>query len=275
MAKPIDSTCGTLVLLAITAALLVSVPAAGADRLPGNTQDDAYTSHLPNVDDSTTPKPKTDSRVSLEEGQEPGPGANVGTPTFDTVWTPGVNVPSEVTVVVNDDSADLKVIKPTDRSFLMALITIEDKDAPTEYHFENVVPKDHTAIIHDDGSVRFYDALGDASGGIVMPWALDQQGTDVPTHYRLDGTTLIQHIDHSNAQYPVVADPFWIPVMLSPLAIRIAFATAAATKAYQTCARTQCVAVASKVIKKKSKPTESTPSNPSHNCFSWDKSGCS
>ncbi len=273
MRKPISRTFGTLILFATTAALLTSIPAAGADRFPGETQYDTEINQPTNVNDSTAPEPIADPQVPFEEGEQLGPVGNVDIPTFDTVWIPGVKVPSEVTAIVNNVSADLKVIKPTDQSFLMALISIEDKDAPIEYHFKNAIPNGYTAKIHDDGSIRFYDGSGNSSGGIAIPWALDQQGTDIPTSYRLDGTTLIQYIEHSNAQYPVIADPLWIPVILTPVAIRIAIVTPTIYRAYQTCARSQCVAVARKVVRRFSQPTGGSGS--SGNCFSWDKSGCS
>lgn len=46
---------------------------------------------------------------------------------------------------------------------------------------------------------------------IAAPWAKDANGTDVPTRYEADGSSLIQVVDHrdGNFAYPVVADPYF------------------------------------------------------------------
>jgi hypothetical protein len=42
---------------------------------------------------------------------------------------------------------------------------------------------------------------------VAPAWALDANGQPVSTRYRIDGTTLVQVIDHAGAVYPVVGDP--------------------------------------------------------------------
>lgn len=44
---------------------------------------------------------------------------------------------------------------------------------------------------------------------VAPAWALDANGESVPTQYRIEGTTLVQVIDHHGATYPVVGDPCW------------------------------------------------------------------
>ncbi len=39
------------------------------------------------------------------------------------------------------------------------------------------------------------------------PWAVDAEGNDVPTWYEVQGDTLVQHVDTSEATLPVAADP--------------------------------------------------------------------
>lgn len=46
-----------------------------------------------------------------------------------------------------------------------------------------------------------------AIGVVDAPWAIDAAGRSLPTSYRLQGTTLVQEIDTSEATFPVVADP--------------------------------------------------------------------
>lgn len=97
-----------------------------------------------------------------------------------------------------------------DRSSYQLLVVVEDADAPNEYRFEGAVPAGHTAELLSDGSVAFYGSDGAEAGGIVAPWALDANGSDVATAYSLDGDTLIQTISHEGAAYPVIADPDWL-----------------------------------------------------------------
>lgn len=44
---------------------------------------------------------------------------------------------------------------------------------------------------------------------VHAPWAKDATGRSLPTNYSVEGNTLVQHVDTTGAQYPVVADP-WI-----------------------------------------------------------------
>ena len=66
--------------------------------------------------------------------------------------------------------------------------------------------------LNADGSVAAYDAAGTLNGGFPAPWARDGNGRSVPTHFEVQGTTLVQVIEHRSAvyQYGVTADPFWL-----------------------------------------------------------------
>lgn len=95
------------------------------------------------------------------------------------------------------------------KSAFFALIRINNADAATEYRFENAVPADVVVHTGEDGSILFLDAEGNQAGFISPAWAFDANGAAVPTSYRIDGTTLIQTVDHEGAAYPVIADPSW------------------------------------------------------------------
>lgn len=68
------------------------------------------------------------------------------------------------------------------------------------------------------------------------PWAVDAAGQSLPTEYRVEGDTVVQVVDTSDAVFPVVSDPFFIPLIgialgaaaraLAPAAIRAFAATA-------------------------------------------------
>lgn len=61
-------------------------------------------------------------------------------------------------------------------------------------------------LLLDDGSVTVSDGV-EFLGGIAVPWAVDAEGRSLPTHYEVDGATLTQIVDTTDAVFPVVADP--------------------------------------------------------------------
>jgi hypothetical protein len=58
-----------------------------------------------------------------------------------------------------------------------------------------------------DGGVTAASATGLPVFTVAAPWAKDANGADVPTYYRLEGTTIVQVVSHQAATYPVTADP--------------------------------------------------------------------
>lgn len=90
---------------------------------------------------------------------------------------------------------------------------IESAAAPTEYRYSLSLPAG--AEVRDiDGLVTFWNAAGTFLGGVAPAWALDAKGEVVPTSFRVEGNTLVQHVDHGKASaYPVVADP-WLGINL-------------------------------------------------------------
>jgi hypothetical protein len=51
-------------------------------------------------------------------------------------------------------------------------------------------------------------------GSFASPWAKDAAGTAVPTEFLIENNRLIQRVHFSaNSAFPVVADPFWLPVL--------------------------------------------------------------
>ena len=160
-------------------------------------------------------------------------------PTYGTEWTPGETIPSAVTILNDNDDVELFTREADDRSLFAALLVIDNHEAPGEYRFKNAVPEGHSAELQPDGSVKLFDSDGNESGGIASPWAIDANGEKVPTRYTLDGTTLIQAIDHEGAAYPVAADPAWF------IAIAVAVRLAAPTIAVvlSRCGAAQCAAI--------------------------------
>ncbi len=246
--------------LLLAGSFLVAVPAAAEDSggmgLGNDLLSDTWDKQ-PTTGDGINPGADGEEPPTTGEGDGVGdndgieglqpegpirPVGSTGVPTYEAVWAPGEMVPAAVEILFDDANVELFTHEPEDRSLFAALLLIHNHEAATEYRFENAVPDGHTAELQPDGSVRFFDSDGNESGGIATPWALDADGEEVPTRYSLDGTTLVQAIDHEDAAYPVVADPAWLVGGAAVLLIRAALVRAApaATSAMVNCARTHC-----------------------------------
>ena len=111
-------------------------------------------------------------------------------------------------VYTSDDDASLAVQPLADGSTRF-LSVLESKNAPERYDYTF----DGLALeLQDDGSVVVLD-VATPVGFIPAPWATDADGTDVPTRYEVDGSTLTQVVPHApdNYTYPITADPRYKP----------------------------------------------------------------
>ena len=88
------------------------------------------------------------------------------------------------------------------------LVQIDSPQAPERYPF--AVGGDVVGLeAQRDGSVTGYDAEGEPIAYIAPAWARDASGREVPTFYELEGTTLVQVVQHRDGDwaYPITADP--------------------------------------------------------------------
>lgn len=116
-----------------------------------------------------------------------------------------VSKTDNATIVAGRGSTDF-VLQQTDDA-LRASVHIGSRTDPERYRF-NV-----TGVAQlegqPDGSVNGLDSDGKVIAVIDAPWARDAAGTVVPTRYEIEGTTLIQVVDHQNSsfEYGITADP--------------------------------------------------------------------
>ncbi|ALJ21068.1 hypothetical protein [Microbacterium sp. No. 7] len=92
------------------------------------------------------------------------------------------------------------------------LTTIAGPESPVAYSYELSLEPGQTLRIVEDGAV-VVNGDGSIVAAVAQPWARDADGEEVATHYEVDGSTLIQIVDHASAEgvaYPVVADPIWL-----------------------------------------------------------------
>jgi hypothetical protein len=116
-------------------------------------------------------------------------------------------------VVYDGPGQDSSVMMQTvskDDGGLRALVSIDSAAAPTSYDFS--VGGDVASLEMDQsGGVVARDASGNIVAQAEAPWAVDNNGAKVPTHFEINGTTLTQVVDHTqdDVAYPVTSDPFF------------------------------------------------------------------
>ena len=96
----------------------------------------------------------------------------------------------------------------TDAAANAGYVIIKDASAPTEFGFDvTFADQDVTLEQLEDGVVSVTSETGEVLNYFLPAWALDANGVPVETSYSVEGTTLVQHVAHEGAAYPVVADP--------------------------------------------------------------------
>lgn len=146
---------------------------------------------------------------------------------FQVKWLDG-----RAAQVIDSETAGVDLVTLQRQDGVQALIKIAGPDSPTLYRFENAIPEGHIGVVQTDGSVIISDTVGYQQGVISAPWAYDQNGHSVPTHYTIEGTTLVQSVDHSQATaYPVIADPLikagWLSKLVATASLVLATAAIA------------------------------------------------
>jgi hypothetical protein len=104
------------------------------------------------------------------------------------------------------------VVQGTGDGGLRALISIDSPAAPERYAFP--ISGDVASLsMEATGGVVALDAAGVEIAHAPALWAVDANGTQVPTHFESAGTTLYQVGEHrgGNFTYGITADPWWNP----------------------------------------------------------------
>lgn len=133
-----------------------------------------------------------------------------------SILDPGVAATADGNeAVVSFGDFDVKVMAPSDKDTdttilpdgvrVMSLLTAGETSAT----FSIELPSGASLIPNGNGFNVVIEADGTnvSLGQIEEPWAVDANGTALPTAYSLDGDTLTQHVDTDGAVYPIVADP--------------------------------------------------------------------
>lgn len=127
---------------------------------------------------------------------------------FDLPATGDVEEATDAGVLLVGTGDDTRIaVESTDHG-VRALIHLDSEAAPERFEFR--VSGDATKLnLNDDGSVDALDADGNAVATAMPAWAVDATGRKVPTHYEVDGTNLVQIVEHRGGgfEYGITADP--------------------------------------------------------------------
>lgn len=121
-----------------------------------------------------------------------------------------VAVQSDNTALFDGTADDTTLAVQSTSDGLRALVHIDSADAPERFEFP--IGGDVVSLTpREDGGVDAVNAAGEVIAAASAPWATDANGADVPTHYEIVGTTLVQVVEHRDAgfAYGIVADPSW------------------------------------------------------------------
>ncbi len=111
-------------------------------------------------------------------------------------------------ITVFDQGASATYVQPL-ASGVRLLTAYADASTGGDRAFELDLPDGATATALPTGDTVVADAEGRYIGSVLQPWAKDATGRDLPTSYSWEGDVLTQHVDLSDAVFPVLADPTW------------------------------------------------------------------
>ena len=151
-----------------------------------------------------------------------GSGMSIGIGVPRTAGTGPARIIEHAVVFPDQQSGFATTVQPLADGAVRTSVTIAGPNSPRQYRFPVSVGDGGSLALRDDGSVAVLHKLsypGDAgsvitqtvvTSAIAPAWAVDAAGVAVPTHYSLEGNTLVQHVDlTATTAFPVVADPFW------------------------------------------------------------------
>jgi hypothetical protein len=150
----------------------------------------------------------TDARDLVKLDAENGANVEIGLP-FSSTASSAMKVRSGVVAFNNNNESSTALVVKNDGSVQITSI-IQNAAAPTIYPFELTIPEGMFLELLQDRSVVIRSHQGSVLGGFAPAWAKDARGVAVSTRYELEGSTLVQIVNHTEAeyQYPIIADPW-------------------------------------------------------------------
>lgn len=134
---------------------------------------------------------------------------------------------------------------------IQTFIEIPTAQSPMEYEFPIDVPDGAMLNAQPDGSVFVMGSDGIPVAVVNVPWALDAEGSAVRTHFRVEGSTVIQVVEpDASTAFPVIADPdfWWIVTQSAGCLAEVAALSLAAAKVVQAFAKADRIIRAAKAL---------------------------
>lgn len=192
----------------------VTLPATAAGAVSLTPKMDP--SEAPSIE-STAPGDDSGASSGLDAAARTSPSLGIdqsplpAKPDSIAIGIPG-SAPHETTVdgrlaVYQGTAADASTAVETNSDGLSVITVLGGADAPTDYAYPLSIPDGGAIQSTDAGGYVITDSTGIAVATISAPWATDANGTSLPTSYTLNGKTLVQHVDTTNAVFPVTSDP--------------------------------------------------------------------
>lgn len=151
-----------------------------------------------------------DPSAGIELSPSTGPDVTINLP--DANEANNAQRTDDGTVVYPASDGAASAVVPTNDG-VQVLNTITGPEAATRYDYGVDVPDGGRVELVPDGSAQIVDASGKLVLFVGLPWAKDATGTEVPTHFEVEDTKLVQVVEHTGGTftYPVVADPrfYW------------------------------------------------------------------
>lgn len=183
----------------------------------------ASTGEPPAVKRKTGTEGTQEARTALPTTADQASETVAGTDTL-TMRVPGQGkdlVPGdEGTSLFEGTDKDTAVAVQATEGGVRSLVHINSARASERFEF--TVGGDVASLrLTPEGGAEALDAQGRTIAIASTPWAIDAKGTAVPTHYEINGTTLIQVVEHRGEgyTYDIVADPGWLFYSKCSLAI--------------------------------------------------------
>ncbi|MDL4777820.1 MULTISPECIES: hypothetical protein [Thermomonosporaceae] len=168
------------------------------------------------------------ARGKNEPQEQENPDVGWGQRARDGVWVPtkdgqrihiGIDTAAADTVgqvlrpslrVYGGVDVDTDIVAQTTAGGVRLLTVIHGADAPTEFRFP-ISLADGLALesMPSGGYDVVHLRYGATVGRLYNPWASDSMFRPVKADYTLDGQTVTMRIQHVDAFYPVVADPYY------------------------------------------------------------------
>lgn len=187
------------------AAIQEAAPEAVAGSTGTTAGTDADTASAVENDGVTVEVP-TDADEGIVVTLGEAPALTIGLPFSDEA-SPATEsqVPGVMVYDNNNGSSTVPVLRD---SGVQINTVIDNADAPKRYDYPMDFGDGQSLHLNPDGSVTAFGGDGALVAFVAAPWARDANGNAVPTRYEVQGASLTQVIDFTEASaFPVVADP--------------------------------------------------------------------